>query len=873
MRWNNTITTRLVAYLLLTGVVPLLLFVVGAFYVARGMVLEQTTVNNQRTLQEAQQLLALYGEQLEDLAVNIAGNEAIARALHELNQSTEDSYSRLNTHAQIGYILNHFLRTRGLVSLDVLSLQGRHFHVGATLDTHDVSANTVDQLVQEAQASGRGTYWRGIDDGANLGLAPHKVYTLTHPINHYDEKTKVHSVVGVLVIGINDAIFQNYWGLDSGHALAQLMVIDRSGHFMHHPDRRYFGQPVAPALLHLLQQGQIQQSLVLDGQQVWFSTAPLAKMGGHLVLTSSLAQQTSQVLRLALLALALLLACVAVMVVLIHRYAKQVVAPLHAVAQSFQQLSQSPQAAHAPLPIPPEHDEIADLVKGFNAHLQTVQQQQYAAEVLRCTQQELLEQANTLRTAIDAIDEAFVLFDENDRMVFCNEKYRSLIPIDKRTDLHGKTFEELLYIRIKAGSYANLTNVPVEEQKAWVRERMAIHNAGQQAIEQKLHDGRWLRIVDRKTPTGYTVGFRVDITHIKQMQEEAEAANRAKSNFLANMSHEIRTPMNAIIGMTALMLNTSLTPRQRDYLGKVHISAKALLQLLNDILDYSKIEAGRMELEKEPFELAEVVRWVHDLFAHQLETKQLEWKLDIDPHLPRYLVGDALRLSQILSNLVSNAVKFTQHGSVHLQLSLKGETDQTVTLQGSVSDTGIGMTAEQVQRLFAAFTQADSSITRKYGGSGLGLSIVQQLTELMGGGVQVQSTAGQGSIFSFQLTFARIAPDLLPIKKTKLWPDAEMEPFPPTEVDAMPESTSVPVQPDSINYSRLHQLLAELEPLLQANRLAAKRTSEEIELLLQGSALAAAFAPVSVAARRLQFKLALEALSKFAATLPQSAAE
>ncbi|SEQ40418.1 ATP-binding protein [Giesbergeria anulus] len=860
MRWNNTITTRLVAYLLLTGIVPLLLFGVGAFYVARGMVLEQTTANNQRTLQEAQQLLTLYSEQLEDLASNIAGNEAIARALYELDRATEDSYSRLNTRAQIGYILNHFLRTRGLVSLDVLSLQGRHFHVGATLDAQDVPTNTVRQLVQEAQASGRGTFWRSIDDGANLGLAPNKVYTLTHPISHYDEKAGVHSVVGVLVISINDAIFQKHHELDaSGYGLARLMVTDRSGHFVHHPDQRYFGQPVAPALVRLLQQGKPDRSLMLDGQQVWFSAVPLAKMGGYLVLTSPLAQQTTQVLRLALLALALLLVCLAVMAVLVHRHARQVVAPLRAVAQRFQRLSQAPQAAHAPLPIPAERDEITDLVTGFNAYLHTVQQQQHATEVLRCTQQELLEQAQTLRTAIEAIDEAFVLFDENDRLVFCNEKYRTLIPAHDLLDLHGKTFEELLRIRIRAGNYANLTQASLPEQDAWVQQRMLIHRDGQQTTEQKLHDGRWLRIVDRKTPTGYTVGFRVDITRLKQMQEAAEAANRAKSDFLANMSHEIRTPMNAIIGMTALVLDSPLTPRQRDYLGKAHTSAKALLQLLNDILDYSKIEAGRMELEQEPFELAALVQQVHDLFAHQLEAKQLQWQQDIDPHLPRYLVGDALRLGQILSNLVSNAIKFTPHGGVQLSFSWQAETAHTITLQGKVSDTGIGMTPEQVQRLFAAFTQADSSITRKYGGTGLGLSIVRQLTHLMGGSVQVQSTAGQGSMFCFQVTLARASEELAPAKATT------------------PEETTplefCPATATCINYLQLHQLLAELEPLLQANRLAAKRTSEEIELLLQGSALASAFAPVSIAVRRLQFKPALEALLTFASTLPASTAQ
>ncbi|MDD2712764.1 MAG: ATP-binding protein [Simplicispira sp.] len=870
MRWNNTITTRLVAYLLLTGIVPLLLFGLGAFYMARAMVLEQTTATSRRTLQEAQQLLTLYSEQLEDLASNIAGNEAIASALYALDRSTEDSYSRLNTRAQIGYILNHFLRTRGLVSLDVLSMQGRHFHVGATLDTHDVPADTVRQLVQEAQASGRGTYWRGMDDGVNLGLARNKVYTLTHPISYYDEKAAVHLVVGVLVISINDAIFQNHWGTESTPGRAQLMVLERSGHFMHHPDRHYFGQPADPGLLQLLQQKGADRSLVLDGQEVWWSAAALTKIGGHMVLTYPLQQQNTQVLRLALLALALLLACVAVMAVLVRRYARQVVAPLHAVAQRFQQLSQEPQAVHAPLPLPPERDEIADLVAGFNAYLHSVQQQQQAAEVLRSTQQDLLEQANTLRTAIEAIDEAFVLFDENDRVVFCNEKYRSLLPADDLVDLQGRTFEELLRIHTWGGHYAAVVQATVAEQEAWIAQHVAIHREGQQATEQKLHDGRWLRIVDRKTPAGYTVGFRVDITHLKQMQETAEAASRTKSDFLANMSHEIRTPMNAIIGMTALVLDSPLTPRQRDQLSKAHTSAKALLQLLNDVLDYTKIEAGRMELEHEPFELVAVLQRVHDIFAHQLDAKQLQWQLVLAPDLPRYLVGDAMRLGQIVSNLVSNAIKFTPQGSVQLQLSWRADTAQTVTLLGSVSDTGIGMTPAQVERLFSAFTQADSSVSRKYGGTGLGLSIVQQLTHLMGGGVQVQSTTAQGSTFSFQVTLARMAQGAEPLP-TRAGELGSAQPPPPLAAPAAPADANDASA--TIDHALLHQLLAELAPLLLANRLTAKRASEDIELLLQGSALAPGFAPVSAAVSRLQFKPALQALQDFADTLTASAIE
>ncbi len=876
-RRSTNITTKLVLYFLLTGIVPLLLFGVTAFFMAHSIVAEQATAHNHRVLNETRRLLVLYAEQLEDLAANIAGNELIAKALYAADTAVEDHYNRLNTKAQIGYILNHFLSARGLVSLNVISLNGRHFHVGATLDTHDLPPQTVRRLLQEAQASGQNTYWRGMDDGSNLGMAPRKVYTLVRPISHYDESADAHVVVGVLVISIDNAIFYTRPSPEEAQPDAQLMAIDRQGRFMHHPHPNNFGQPVAQGLLTLLRQSQTDQRLVLDGREVMLSAIPLPRTGGYLVLTSSLDHQVANVVRLALLALSLLLVCLVVMALLVRRYTHQVVAPLRALARSFQQLTQEPQATYAPLPLPEAHDEIADLVRGFNAYLHTVQEQRQAAQVLRRTEQELLDNAQTLRTAIDAIDEAFVLFDPQDRLVFCNEKYRTLVPVAPPFELHGKTFEELLRLRIQAGCYyAELNQATEAEREAWIEHRMAIHRSGDQALEQKLEDGRWLRIVDRKTPAGYTVGFRVDITHLKHMQEEAEAANRTKSDFLANMGHEIRTPMNAIIGMTALVLDSELTPRQRDHLNKAYGSAKTLLQLLNDLLDYSKIEAGRLELEQAPFEISAVLQRLNDMFAYQLEQKKLDWQVVLDPQLPPQLVGDALRLGQVLANLVSNAIKFTDQGSIRLHLQQQARTGSSVTLQGRVSDTGIGMGPEQMARLFAAFTQADSSIARKYGGTGLGLSIVQRLVQMMRGRVWVDSTPGQGSTFYFEVVLGYFMPHsdapaaASPAPAIPPGDAGQKATIAPLALDGSAVSgSSIPGHP--LLSDELQTLLQQLQQLLAGNRLAAKRIGEQIESLLQDSPLAAAFTPVMLAVRRLQFKEALEALQVWEQWLGQQA--
>ena len=236
-----------------------------------------------------------------------------------------------------------------------------------------------------------------------------------------------------------------------------------------------------------------------------------------------------------------------------------------------------------------------------------------------------------------------------------------------------------------------------------------------------------------------------------QAKEEAEAAARSKGMFLANMSHEIRTPMNAIIGLSDLALNKDPPPKLRDYLKKIHTSSLALLAITNDILDYSKVEAGRMELLADVFSLEEVLENVLNLFIVRAEEKGLELVLEMDASVPQRLIGDALRLGQVLNNLVGNAVKFTERGQVHIKVSQLAKAHGYATLNFSVRDTGIGMTAEQLGLLFKAFTQADGSITRRFGGTGLGLTISKSLVEMMGGNLTVQSQAGDGSLFEFTL--------------------------------------------------------------------------------------------------------------------------
>ena len=357
--------------------------------------------------------------------------------------------------------------------------------------------------------------------------------------------------------------------------------------------------------------------------------------------------------------------------------------------------------------------------------------------------------------AIEAIPDGFVLFDRDERLLTCNQRYRDIYKESAPAMQPGTKFEDILRYGLQRGQHPDA----VGHEEEWLADRMDQHRNPGAPHEQNLADGRWIRAHDHMMPDGGRVGLRVDITPLKEQQTAlevaraaAEAANRAKSAFLANMSHEIRTPMNGVVGMAELLCDSGLTPEQRLFAETIKSSGEALLVIINDILDYSTIEAERLTLYPEPFDLERIINEVAMLLQPKARARGVDLMIDFDMFLPTHYVGDPGRLRQVLTNLVGNAAKFTEKGHVLIRVvGLETEPGQQ-RLHVTVEDTGIGIAAEHLDHIFGEFNQVESQSNRKFEGTGLGLAITQRLIERMGGAVWVDSEIGKGSCFGFRVT-------------------------------------------------------------------------------------------------------------------------
>ena len=396
-------------------------------------------------------------------------------------------------------------------------------------------------------------------------------------------------------------------------------------------------------------------------------------------------------------------------------------------------------------------DEVGALARAFNAMIGRLARQEADLISANANMAAVLARASAI---LDNIPDLAWVKDVEGRYIAANSVLARTFGLSNAEEIIGKTDLDISPREFAEG-YRNKDQEIIESGERKRLEEIAWRSDGSrfwvETIKTPLRDADG-RIVG-------TVGIARDMTERKQAEQErearqlAEAANRAKSEFLAHMSHEIRTPLNAIIGMSSLALGSDLNPRQYHYVNNVHRSAQLLLGIINDILDFSRIEAGKLQIDTVPFDLGDVLENLANLAGLQVEKKGLELVFVEPPQLPTLLVGDPMRLGQVLVNLTNNAVKFTDRGEITVSVKVLEQSSEHVRLQFGVRDTGPGISLEQQQRLFQPFSQADVSTSRLYGGSGLGLAICRRLVRLMGGNIGVDSTPGRGSHFTFTARF------------------------------------------------------------------------------------------------------------------------
>jgi two-component system cell cycle sensor histidine kinase PleC len=381
--------------------------------------------------------------------------------------------------------------------------------------------------------------------------------------------------------------------------------------------------------------------------------------------------------------------------------------------------------------------------------------------------------------AIECVPASLMFFDPDDRLVICNSVSEQFFPGAKHLLVPGTSFEELLRADIGSG---NRWAVDTSTDEEWIKERTKRHQAANADVTGELPDGRWIHVIERPTTDGGVIGIRMDITALKQTEaalklkadelEEreaqlieaktnAETASRVKSEFLANMSHELRTPLNAVIGFSSLLKTEVLGPlghpSYADYVNDIHDSGMHLLTVINDILDLSKVELGKLELSAEAFELPEAISYCVRFVRERAENAGLALIVDVAPDLP-LLDADARMFKQIMLNLLSNAIKFTPAGHVRIIASAAADGAISVT----VADSGVGIAPNDLGRLMRPFVQVEGALNRKYAGTGLGLALVKSMIELHGGKVDIASEVGVGTNVTLHFPLERTSRQPVP---------------------------------------------------------------------------------------------------------------
>ena len=624
-RFRISITWKFLLFVVVASVLPLLVTGWASYDIAQRIVKAEAIHNAEQLTSQQRHYLDLLLQEVESLVANLTSVDQIKETLRQ-DDAQIDDFTRLATQAQIGYILSGYTNLKGLLSIDIFTEAGQHYHVGDTLNIEELRPDTLQRIYESARAAEGAIDWVGIEDNINGASTESKVLVAAKLLQATDERTLSKIPVGLLLINYSLGNLRGHFdSIDRGEGAAML-IVDRSRRIVYSNNPEQIGTQLDPGIYARLDQPADAFVETIAGEPIFLSyeRSPLS---GWLVINltpvRTLTAPTSQIFAGTLFLLFVSLAVVATAALFVSR---AIVLPINQITESFK-LSQE-EFGH-PLKLLPirSNDEIGDLTRWYN------------------------------------------------------------------------TFQESLEAR--------------------------------RLVEQEL----------------------------VKAKESAEAASYAKSEFLANMSHEIRTPMNGVLGMLHLALDTDLSPEQRDLVVTARRSADDLLHLLNDILDFSKIEAGKLDLSREPFDLRALLDQLVKTLSVPAANKGIAITTLVADDVPRYFLGDPMRVRQVFTNLVGNAVKFTAQGAITITVAAGERTHDEVVLHATVSDTGIGIDPVKLSSIFDAFVQGDTSTTRQFGGTGLGLSISARLVHMMGGDIWAESALGQGSSFHFSMLLG-IAQDL-----------------------------------------------------------------------------------------------------------------
>jgi PAS domain S-box-containing protein len=763
---------RFITYLLLLGVLPLLVVGGISIQLSRSALESEARAYVVQELKDKSALLDAQMAQIEALIANISGVEEITNVL-SIDSPASDTYTRLATQARIGYVLNNYLNLQGLISIEIFTLSGNHYHVGETLDVGNLNTTLRDRLIQETQTHPWNIYWAGIRPNVNGNSKHHTVLVATRMIYRLNRKASRQESVALLVVNYDsDYIRHQFADTDSAKS-GYMVLLDGNDHFVQHPDATLLGKKADPELLTSLasasQPGGMTSMLVQSARL----RAPNWRLA-ILVPEDVINRPARDIVRASALVMLVSLLVVGIGA---FSFLKRVVLPLREITNRFRQLRTEPESAQKPMAVVGE-DEITNLGRGFNDLLRALNARQEADQALRLSEAQL-------RANLDnAPNVAIQWYDESGRVSYWNPASEKLFGWRAEESV-GKTLGQLIYTEEQATEFLHVldkikdTGLPYGPFETAIRTRdggnawllstifaipmsnertgfvcMDVDITERKTAEEALRHLNLELEARVRTRTHELEASNVDLTRAR---DAAEAANRAKSTFLANMSHELRTPMNGIMGMTSILLRQIQNPKHKGMLDKIGQSSLHLLHVINDILDISKIEAERLTLEKLDFRAGEVLENLMSVIGHKATEKGLKLLVKLPSEVARLTFqGDRHRLSQILLNLLGNAIKFTEWGSITLRIRILEETPSDVLLRWEVQDTGIGIAAEDQKRLFTAFEQADGSMTRKYGGTGLGLVISKRLAQMMGGEMGMESQPGIGSTFWFTVRLARV---------------------------------------------------------------------------------------------------------------------